>query len=49
MPLQKTLHSSPPDDVFAKTHHAGSRSWSVNHFGCGLTAALWFFASLREP
>src|SRR5262252_135068 len=49
MPFQKTLHSSPPDDVFAKTHHAGSWLWSVNHFGCGLTAALWSFASLREP
>jgi hypothetical protein len=47
MPLQKTLHSSPPVDVFAKTHHAGSWSWSVTHFGCGLTAALWSFASLR--
>src|SRR5947207_9775212 len=46
MPRQKTLHSSPPVDVFCKTHHAGSWSWSVTHFGCGLTAALWYFASL---
>jgi hypothetical protein len=48
MPLHKTLHSSPPDDVFRKSIMPEVGCGALLIFGCGLTAALWIFASLRE-